>query len=769
MKKIVPLIPIIIVILLMASCSQEKKLLRKASVAVDQSDFDKAIAQYDEILAKNDKSFFGNAGKGIVLSEYMSRHEQAIPYLEKALANSPPEKTKPILDGNLGKSYHFIGNYARALTYYGKLDNNPDYSDYDEFLTKRIADCKYAIAHPEVAPPENQSIVNVGNTVNTDKPEYTPVFTNNNLFFTSKRQDDPKEKKNGIDGKFFESVYVSEMKDGTFGAPQRVDLGSTAGMRSEKMGEAVASASPDGQKLFIYKGGQLYETGTNDQAHKMTALDKAINFSKLQNHASLSPDGKTMYFTSESDKGRGGSDIYYAKMNEDGTWGEPRSMGNAINTPYDEEAPFVSESGVLFFSSNGHPGYGGFDVYKSEMVNGNWSSPENLGQPINSPGDDVFFMLMKNSSKGYYASARPGGFGDLDIYKVHYVMNSVSPCNPTDNMISINAEPTADNPMAYNVNVTVPEQYKNNIRTYRWEVDGKPVAAAGDNFTHTFTSNDKHQLTAKVVAWCDTCPQLIGMCSTKEVEVKNDVLASANTGNKGNTGKDLAATKGAKNNKSNSKKDKNSGTNNADDGSVAANDNAGNNSGNNAAAGTSGKNKKGNKGDKSSENASGGTDDMASSGNTSSSSSSSGKNSGTSGAAGVMSENDLKTLNWNNSAAYFDYNDYKLNSDAKELLDHNISILNSHTDLKVVINGYADARGTAAYNKNLSAKRAQAVKDYLISHGVKSNRISSIKAHGEEEIINSCREGVECNDDQHRENRRVKFDVIGKSQNVSLN
>src|SRR5690349_195303 len=110
MKKLVPLIPIIIVILLMASCSQEKKLLRKASVAVDQSDFDKAIAQYDEILAKNDKSFFGNAGKGIVLSEYMSRHEQAIPYLEKALANSPPDKTKPILNGNLGKSYHFIGN-----------------------------------------------------------------------------------------------------------------------------------------------------------------------------------------------------------------------------------------------------------------------------------------------------------------------------------------------------------------------------------------------------------------------------------------------------------------------------------------------------------------------------------------------------------------------------------------------------------------------------------------------------------------------------------
>jgi outer membrane protein OmpA-like peptidoglycan-associated protein/tetratricopeptide (TPR) repeat protein len=757
MKKIIPLIPIIIVILLMASCSQEKKLLRKASVAVDQSDFDKAIAQYDEILAKNDKSFFGNAGKGIVLSEYMSRHEQAIPYLEKALANSPPDKTKPILHGNLGKSYHFIGNYARALTYYGTLDNNPDYSDYDEFLTKRIADCKYAIAHPEVAPPENQSIVNVGNTVNTDKPEYTPVFTNNSLFFTSKRQDDPKEKKNGIDGKFFESVYLSEMKEGTFGPPQKVELGSTEGMRSEKFGEAVASASPDGQKLYIYKGGQLYETGTNDKAHKMTALDKAINFSKLQNHASLSPDGKTMYFTSESDKGRGGSDIYYAQLKDDGTWGEPKAMGNAINTPYDEEAPFVSERGVLFFSSNGHPGYGGFDVYKSEFVNGNWSSPENLGQPINSPGDDVFFMLLKNSSKGYYASARPGGFGDLDIYKVHYVMNTVSPCNPTDNMISINAEPSADNPMAYNVNVTVPEQYKSNIRTYRWEVDGKPIAAAGDKFTHTFSSADKHQLTAKVVAWCDTCPQLIGMCSTKEVEVKNDVLASNTNNTKTGTGKDLAANN--KNNKNFGKKGKNSGTN--DDASATDSNADSDNKGGVAGAGTKNKNKKNNSDNNSDDDS-----------NDASSNNASNKNaggSGTSAAAGVMSENDLKALNWNNSAAYFDYNQSELNADAKAILDHNISILNSKEDLKVVINGYADSRGPSDYNKNLSAKRAQAVKDYLISHGVKSSRIKSVKAHGEQNLLNSCTDGVECSDDQHRENRRVKFDVIGKAQSISLN
>src|ERR1041384_4893364 len=98
MKKIVPLV---LLSLAFTFCSQEKKLLRQASNAVDRSDFDKANGYYDQIIQKNENSFFGNAGKGVVLSEFQGRHEQAIPYLEKALANSPPEKNKSILNGDL--------------------------------------------------------------------------------------------------------------------------------------------------------------------------------------------------------------------------------------------------------------------------------------------------------------------------------------------------------------------------------------------------------------------------------------------------------------------------------------------------------------------------------------------------------------------------------------------------------------------------------------------------------------------------------------------
>ncbi|MCE3260791.1 MAG: hypothetical protein K0S12_2432 [Bacteroidetes bacterium] len=97
---------------LAVSCSQEKKLLRKAAVAVEQSDYEKGIKYYDQILSKNKNSYYGNAGKGVVLSEYLAQHEKAIPYLEKALDKSP-RKTQMKLNYDLGKSYHHVGNYRR--------------------------------------------------------------------------------------------------------------------------------------------------------------------------------------------------------------------------------------------------------------------------------------------------------------------------------------------------------------------------------------------------------------------------------------------------------------------------------------------------------------------------------------------------------------------------------------------------------------------------------------------------------------------------------
>jgi outer membrane protein OmpA-like peptidoglycan-associated protein/tetratricopeptide (TPR) repeat protein len=757
MKKTLPLLFLTI---LLSFCTDEKKLLRKASNAVDQSDFDKAIGYYDQIIQKNDKSFFGNAGKGIVLSEFQGRHEQAIPYLEKALQNSP-DKSKPIINADLGKSYHFIGNYKRALLYYGKLDNNPKYNDYDEFLSKRIADCKYAIEHPSIATAENQDVKNIGSVVNTDKPEYTPVYSNGTMYFTSKRQDDPKEKKNGIDGKYFESIYTTKLQGGSWTTPQKFDL--PKGFHMRKFGEAVASISPDGQKLFIYKAGKIYETDVNNTDH-MKQLDKQVNFSALQNHAALSPDGKTMYFTSESSKGNGGSDIYFTTRNDDGSWADPQAL-DYINTQYDEEAPFITADGVLYFASNGHPGYGGFDIYKTWKVNGSWTKPENLGQPINSSGDDIFFSLMNNSSNGYYASARPGGFGDLDIYHVHYLRTENVECKPTD-LLTINATPDQNDPMRYNVELQTPDNFKANVRSYRWTVDGKDLPHTGESFQHTFTQAGDYKIGTRVVSYCDTCPTLNAWCAEKNLTIGTPVLASNepnDTYNKDKNAGNLKGNKKGKVNAAGNEADENGNAKNSkpEGNGIAKNSGSGKNkkgttqadkTGGAIAANSKGGNKEGQHADNNASDETDAADNSAYGSNSNANYKHLTNN--------FVSDDKLKEMKWNTSMIYFDYDDASLRGDAKTILDQNINVLKDRQSLSVVISGYADSRGSDDYNKRLSARRARSVKNYLVSNGVAGSQIRGTKGLGETQLVNSCTDGTPCDDNQHQQNRRVKMDVV---------
>src|SRR5690606_38322888 len=133
---------------------------------------------------------------------------------------------------------------------------------------------------------------------------------------------------------------------------------------------------------------------------------------------SLSNDNKTLFFVAIRKDGFGGKDIYSATLNEQGEWDKVKNLGENINTLYDEDAPFLSNDGkTLYFSSRGHDGIGGFDIFKSELINGNWSTPINLGIPYNSPADDIFY-IQTTENEGYFASSRKNGWGDMDIY--HY-------------------------------------------------------------------------------------------------------------------------------------------------------------------------------------------------------------------------------------------------------------------------------------------------------------------------------------------------------------
>ena len=131
-------------------------------------------------------------------------------------------------------------------------------------------------------------------------------------------------------------------------------------------------------------------------------------------HPSVSRDGKTLYFASDQPGGFGGFDLYVATLDDSGKWSKPENLGRTINTPKDDVFPYIHPSGMLFFASEGHTGLGGFDLFMANQENERWRTPENMGQPINSAGDDFGIVFFKDKPSGYISSDRSG---NDDIYR----------------------------------------------------------------------------------------------------------------------------------------------------------------------------------------------------------------------------------------------------------------------------------------------------------------------------------------------------------------
>ncbi|MES2734434.1 MAG: OmpA family protein, partial [Bacteroidota bacterium] len=186
------------------------------------------------------------------------------------------------------------------------------------------------------------------------------------------------------------------------------------------------AVSPNGKQLFIYKdskSGDIYASSLVDsvtyQWSKPVSMGDNINSRFQEPSISMTADGKIVFFSSDRPGGLGGLDIYYSRKQSDGTWGVATNLGNTINTPYDEDAPFIHPDGeTLYFSSRGHATMGGYDIFRCYFEKDQWTKPENLGYPINTVDDDSYFVLSADNNHGYYASANDGGFGEKDIYVI---------------------------------------------------------------------------------------------------------------------------------------------------------------------------------------------------------------------------------------------------------------------------------------------------------------------------------------------------------------
>ena len=526
-----------LLIVLASSCSMARIYSRLAEFKIDKGNYSAAESYFLKAVNRDSLHYKANLGLGIMYTEWMSRYEEAEPYLQRALHASRKDTSYDIIFA-LGKIYHYEGQYKKALAYYNRMIGVVDFekeSNFQNELQKRKDDCNYALEHLKDPEPANLVITNAGPSINSSMPEYVPLLHGNELYFTSKRKDDQHEKVSYHDGRYQEAIYISALSANRY-TPVRIVHTKTAGLNRTNNGESVVSVSQDGKELLTFRKGHIYEMTFDQQTAKSNYIEliitkegKKMNLS----HAFITRDHKTIYFSSDMNGGIGGCDLYVTERKSDGTWGEAKNLGPDVNTTWDEDAPFLSPDGkTLYFSSNGHEGFGGYDIYKTYQNVKGWAEPQNLGRPFNSSAHDIFFVLDSTGNSGFFASGRFGGHGDMDIYR--FVDLKYSKPIVTNVPGAVIEHTTRGESVA--MKLALPLGYK--PINYTWVVDGKYLDYKSDAIALTLNPNMRHLITSTVIATNDSCVDPLAIHLEKKLFPNgyNDLASKNNPNTSGNDG-----------------------------------------------------------------------------------------------------------------------------------------------------------------------------------------------------------------------------------------
>lgn len=292
-----------------------------------------------------------------------------------------------------------------------------------------ISFCLFFISLNLLSQGENDSvkieITNAGKGINSEFSDFAPVISADGsvMIFTSRRpvtEKDIKKKKETL-----ETIYSSEYDWGFEVWSDAKRLSETVNIPS--FNNSAIGLSADGQRMLLYKddvkgNGDIYESvleGT--EWSKPEKLPSPINSEHHESSAAYSPDGNTIYFVSTRPGGSGGRDIWYCTKLKNGKWGDAKNMGKDINTDKHEEGVYMHPDGITFYyGSQGHDSKGGLDIFMTVKKGIKWTKPVNMGEPINTTGDDVYFVIEASGKYAYYTSAHEGGMGEKDIYKVTF-------------------------------------------------------------------------------------------------------------------------------------------------------------------------------------------------------------------------------------------------------------------------------------------------------------------------------------------------------------
>lgn len=375
--------------------------------SLDEHLYDEAIAQLEKAINIDKKFVEAHAQLADVL-RMRHMYQPAITHFLKVIELDPEYNRSVYL--KIGDCEITSAMYEPALHHLEKYITYTGITAQNmAYAQKLIADCKFsiqALTHPVAFVP-----VNMGPEINTAADEYLPVATadESTLIFTRKIDNNEDfYKSNKLNNKWQNSVYLSNI------------------INTSAYNEGAQSISQDGKYLFFTGCNRPDGLGRcdiyiaqkkGDDWAKPFSLSAPVNTSGWEAQPSISADGRTLYFVSNRKGGYGGYDIWKSNLTDKG-WGEPENMGPEINTAYDEQSPFIHpDDSTFYFCSNGWPGMGGKDLFISRLgKDGKWAKPENLGYPINSSGDENGLTLTANGSYAFFSSNNLKGFGGYDIY-----------------------------------------------------------------------------------------------------------------------------------------------------------------------------------------------------------------------------------------------------------------------------------------------------------------------------------------------------------------
>ncbi len=689
--------------------SQEKKIadkkifnndLRKANAYFERAFYAKAIPLYEEV---NSKHRITKVVENLATCYYNVGDLKSSARLYGYLVNSKR--------GN--KTDENIFKYIQALKASGNYEDANSVSR--EFLVEKVDASAIEAFDAEVVKQEN--IIAIGNryslenlAINSENSEFGIMPYNNFLVYAASRK--VAHKKNIFSGYYgwndqpFLDIYKIH-KDS-------IAKGNTA---SKSISNKVNTKLHEGTVAFSKDCKIMYFTRNNFTKGKEVKDDKLVTHLKLYKaefvdgnwtnieslpfngdtfsveHPALSKDGKRLYFASDMPGTLGSFDLFYVDINEDGTYGNPVNLGSHINTKHREQFPFIADNGDLYFSSNGHFGFGGLDVFWSKLKGADFQQPDNLGLPLNSGYDDFAYYLDDTSKTGYISSNRPKGKGSDDIYS----FKELKPLIIEDC-----------------------KQYITGIIT---DKDTKETIS-NSKVTFTLVSEKSNEVIATCITTADGVFNDITNCEiTLIVKASADGYQDAERkiriGDQRNAKNDasLALVSIASINKKEQEKQR-----------IAFEKQQ--------QVEQEKQKQEQEKRNKAAENKKKQYNNIIAS------------------EPNIISQNDklvIKTADIN-----FDYKLWYIRKDVKKVLQPVVDLMLKYPNMQIEIESHTDIRGNEAYNKDLSQKRATSTMEYLVSKGIDAHRISAV-GYGESQPIQHCETEDACSEEEHEINRRSEF------------